>query len=296
MNVLVVGGDGFIGQYLCTELVERGHEVTSLSRSPDQGALPDGVSTVAGDVTDYDSIEPAFEGRDAVVNLVALSPLFQPSGGNEMHETVHLGGTRNCVRAAEEHGVDRFVQQSALGADPEGTTHYIRAKGKAEDVVRASDLDWVIFRPSIVFGEGGEFVSFTTKLTTPYVTGLPGGGRTRFQPIHVEEFVPMVAAALEDETHVGETYEIGGPEVVTLAEVAKLAYRARGKSLTVLPVPMVLAGLGLSVAGAIPGFPMGADQYRSLRFDNSVADNDVDAFGVDVADLTTLATYLGVDE
>jgi NADH dehydrogenase len=296
MNVLVVGGDGFIGQYLCTELVECGHEVTSLSRSPDQGALPDAVSTAAVDVTDYDSIEPAFEGRDAVVNLVALSPLFQPSGGNEMHETVHLGGTRNCVRAAEEHGVDRFVQQSALGADPEGTTHYIRAKGKAEDVVRASGLDWVIFRPSIVFGEGGEFVSFTTKLTTPYVTGLPGGGRTRFQPIHVEEFVPMVAAALEDEAHVGETYEIGGPEVVTLAEVAKLAYRARGKSLTILPVPMVLAGLGLSVAGAIPGFPMGADQYRSLQFDNSVADNDVDAFGVDVADLTTLATYLGVSE
>jgi len=84
--------------------------------------------------------------------------------------------------------------------------------------------------------------------------------------------------------------------VVTLAEVAKLAYRARGKSLTILPVPMVLAGLRPVRRRGNPGFPMGADQYRSLQFDNSVADNDVDASGVDVADLTTLATYLGVSE
>lgn len=296
MNVLVVGGDGFVGRYLCGELVERGHEVTSLSRSPDADVLPDDVSTVTGDVTDYESIEPAFEGRDAVVNFVALSPLFQPSGGNEMHETVHLGGTRNCVRAAEAHDVDRFVQQSALGADPEGATHYIRAKGKAEDVVRASDLEWVIFRPSIIFGDGGEFVSFTTKLTTPYVTALPGGGKTRFQPIFVEEYVPMMAAAVESDSHVGDTYEIGGPDVVTLADVAKLAYRSRGKSLRVVPVPMVLAGLGLSVAGSIPGFPMGADQYRSLSFDNTVPDNDVEEFGVHPSELTRLADYLGVTD
>lgn len=295
MNVLVVGGDGFIGQSLCGELVERGHDVTALSRSPDPAILPDGVETTAGDVTDYDSIEGAFEGRDAVANLVALSPLFQPKGGNEMHETVHLGGTRNCVRAAEDHDVDRLVQMSALGADPEGPTHYIRAKGKAEDVVRSSDLGRVIVRPSVVFGEGGEFVSFTTKLTTPYVTGLPGGGKTRFQPIYVEDLVPMLADAVGDESHASNTYEVGGPEVLTLAEVAKLAYRARGKSLTILPVPMVLAGLGLSVAGSIPGFPMGADQYRSLKFDNTAENNDVESFGVAESELTRLAEYLGLE-
>ncbi len=295
MNVLVVGGDGFVGRYLCRELVERGHDVTALSRSPDEGDLPAGVGTATGDVTEYDSIASAFEGRDAVVNLVALSPLFEPGGGNEMHERVHLGGTRNCVRAAEEQGVDRFVQMSALGADPEGPTHYIRSKGRAEDVVRTADLEWVIVRPSVIFGDGGEFVPFTRKLTTPYVTGLPGGGKTRFQPLYVEDVAPMLADAVEDEAHVGETYELGGPEVLTLAEVAKLAERAKGRSLTVVPIPMALAGVGLRIGGAIPGFPMGPDQYRSLRFDNTVADNDVTEFGVRVADLTTLADYLGVE-
>ncbi|MFT4922916.1 MAG: hypothetical protein ACI8XM_002135, partial [Haloarculaceae archaeon] len=155
MNVLVVGGSGFIGQHLCGELDERGHDVTALSRDPDPADLPDGVETAMGDVTAYDSIEAHFEGQDAVIFLVALSPLFEPSGGNQRHDEVHRGGTENCVRAADEHGVERFVQMSALGADPGGDTHYIRAKGRAEEIVRESSLDRVIFRPSIVFGDGG---------------------------------------------------------------------------------------------------------------------------------------------
>jgi len=294
MNVLVAGGTGFIGQYLCEELHERGHDVTALAREPDPDDVPEGVETAMGDVTAYDSMEGAFEGKDTVVNLVALSPLFEPKGGNEMHEKIHTGGTKNCVRAAEEHGVDRFVQMSGLGADPDGPTHYLRSKGRAEGVVRDSDIDWTIFRPSVVFGDGAEFVEFTLKLTPPVLAPLPGGGKTRFQPLYVEDLVPMLADAAEDDEHVGETYEIGGPEVLTLAEVAELARRARGQSVRVLPVPMALAGVGLTVAGSIPGFPLGRDQYRSLQVDNTTDHNDVDAFGYDEDDLTTLAEYLDV--
>jgi NADH dehydrogenase len=293
MNVLVTGGTGFVGQYLCRELHDRDHDVTAMARNPEDADLPAGVKTVAGDVSAYDSIERAFEGQDAVVNLVALSPLFKPSGGNEMHDTVHRQGTENCLRAAAEHGVERFVQMSALGADPDGDTAYIRAKGRAESAVDDSDLDPVVFRPSVVFGEGGEFVSFTKKLAPPYLTPLPGGGETRFQPIWVGDLVPMLADAVEDDDHVGHVYEIGGPEKLTLAEIAKLVHRAAGRSATVVPVPMALAGVGLSVAGMIPGFPMGADQYRSLQFDNTTDHNDVGAFGVDESDLKTLAEYLG---
>jgi len=315
MNVLIVGGSGFVGTTLTRDLTDRGHEVAVLSRHPGEADLPAGVETVPGDVTEYDAVEDAFVDRDAVVNLVALSPLFQPPPGTS-HESVHLGGTENVVAAAETHDVPRLVQMSALGADPDGPTAYIRAKGEAERVVRDSSLDWTIVRPSVVFGDGGEFVSFTRKLTTPYVTGLPGGGKTRFQPIWVGDVAPMLAdcvdggaaaasdgsgaAANDDRSasadeHVGETYELGGPEVLTLADVAKLSYRAEGRSLVVLPVPMVLARVGLTVLGAVPGFPMGADQYRSLQFDNTVTDNDVTAFGRDPHDLRTLADYLGAN-
>lgn len=292
MEILVAGGTGFIGTNLCRELAERGHDVTALARDPDEADLPEGVDAVVGDVTAIDSLSEPVQGQDAVVNLVSLSPLFKPKGGDEMHEKVHLGGTRNLVDAANAAGVDRFLQMSALGADPDGPTGYIRAKGRAEAVVRESSLGWTIMRPSVVFGEGGEFVPFTKLLAPPYLTPLPGGGKTRFQPIYVEDLMPILAEAVEGDEHVEQTYEIGGPEELTLAAVARIAHGADGRSVNVLPVPMAMAKVGLSIMDAIPGIPMGRDQYRSLQFDNTTDHNDVDAFGVNESDLTTLSTYL----
>jgi NADH dehydrogenase len=301
MRILIIGGTGFIGTHLCRELHDRDHEVTALSRSVDGADLPDGVETVMGDVTARDSIEDAFEGQDVVVNLVALSPLIRPRGGNDIHFRVHVDGTRNVVLAAEEHGVERLVQMSALGADPDGETAYIKSKGEAESIVRDSSLEWVIFRPSVVFGDGGEFIPYTKQLAPPYLTPLPGGGLTRFQPIWVGDLAPMMADAAEDDDHAGETHEIGGPAVLTLADIARLAHGADDRPISVVPVPMALAGIGLKsldhvpgpVLDAIPGVPrMGSDQYRSLQSDNTAETNDVTAFGLDEDDLLTVEAYL----
>jgi len=299
MDVLVVGGSGFVGQHLCRELDDRDHDVTALSRNPHDAELPDGVTRTEGDVTDYDSIAGAFEDRDAVVFLPALSPLFKPDGGDEMHEVVHLGGTENCVKAAEEHGVDRFIQMSALGADPNGSTHYLRAKGKAEDAVKNSDLDWTIFRPSVVFGDGGEFVYFTKRLKQIFAPAvplypLPGGGKkAHFQLIWIDDLVPMLADALAGEEHVGQTYEVGGPETLSLREATELVFEAEGKSISIVPLPMPLAKIGLPVLGSL-GFPMGSDQYEGLDFDNTPTTNDVEAFGRDPASMRSFRSYLGV--
>lgn len=290
MNVLVAGGTGFIGRNLCAALDERGHDVTAMARTPDESVLPAGVETVAGDVTAYDSIEGAFEGKDAVVNLVSLSPLFKPPEGAS-HEAVHLGGTKNVVRAAEEHGVEKILQMSGLQADPYGPTAYLRAKGRAEEVVRESDLRWTILRPSVVFGEGDEFLAFTRLLTTPYVTGLPGGGTMPFQPIWIGDLAPMMVDALEPE-HDGEVYELGGPEVLRLTDIVRLLQRAEGKTVTIVPVPMFLARLGLTLADPLPFVPLGVEQYRSLSIDSTTPENDIGAFGVHAADLMTLSEYI----
>nr|WP_317988551.1 complex I NDUFA9 subunit family protein [Haloprofundus salilacus] len=299
MKVLVAGGTGFVGTALVQELTARGYDVSVLARSPEDANLPTGVDRIALDLTsaDADAIRMAIADHDVVVNLVSPSPLFTPPGGNEMHEMVHLEGTEALVNAAETVGVSRFVQMSALGADADGETHYIRAKGRAETVIRDSALDWVIVRPSVVFGDGGEFVGFTRLLTTPYVTGLPGGGSTQFQPIWIGDLAPMLADCVDDEDRGGETYELGGPDVLTLADVARRIYAAEGKSLRVLPIPMPLAKLGLTVGGYVPGFHMGPDQYRSLQFDNTVSGgdsdtNDVRGFVVSPTDLRTLDDYL----
>ncbi|MEZ3115065.1 complex I NDUFA9 subunit family protein [Halobaculum sp. MBLA0147] len=296
MDVLVAGGSGFLGSYLCAELADRGHDVTAASRSPDAAELPADVSTTRLDVTDAADADEVVPGHDAVVNLVALSPLFKPDGGDRMHDRVHRGGTEHLLDAAEDAGVERFVQLSALGADPDGDTAYIRAKGEAEELVSAADVEGVIYRPSVVFGDGGEFVGFTKKLKGWFAPGvplypLPGGGKTRFQPIWVADLVPMIADGVDDDDRAGETYELGGPEVLTLREVTEKVYDAEGRSVGIVPLPMGLAKVGLGVMGAVGG-PMGTDQYRSLQFDNTTARNDVGAFGVSEADLTTLDEYL----
>jgi NADH dehydrogenase len=144
----------------------------------------------------------------------------------------------------------------------------------------------------VIFGEGGEFVSFTRKLAPPYLTPLPGGGKTRFQPIWIGDLTPMLADAVEDDAYDGGVYEIGGPETLTLAAIARLVNGSEGRPTTVVPVPMGLAKVGLTALGSIPGAPMGADQARSLDFDNTTAHNDVEDFDVAEADLKTLGEYL----
>lgn len=292
MEILVTGGTGFIGAHLCTELADRGHSVTALARSARDADLPDGVTAVRGDVTDYESIAPAFDGKDAVVNLVALSPLYAPKGGNRMHDIVHRGGTENAVSAAVEHDVQRFVQMSGIHADPDAPTAYLRAKGTAEQLVRGSSLDWTVLRPTVAFGDGAEFMDFIKKVAPPYITPLPGGGRTRMQIIWVGDLVPMIADATDESEHIGEVYELGGPEPLTLAEITRIVHAANGRSATVIPIPMALAGLGMTLGGMIPGFPFNRDQYRGLQFDLTVSENDIAVFGVDPDQMTTFREYL----
>ncbi len=292
MDVLILGGSGFIGSNLAEKLNNRDHDVTILSRNPEKADISNDIDTVSGDVTDYESIEESFQDKDIAVNLVALSPLFIPKGGNKMHEKVHVEGTRNIVVASQKHNIQKLIQMSALGADPNGDTEYIQAKGEGEKIVHSSDIDFTIFRPSIVFGKGDEFVKFTKKLTTPYITGLPSGGKTKFQPIWVGDLTPAIADSIEQEKHTGKTYEIGGPEILTLAQVAKQIYKSEGKTLTIIPIPMVLAGIGLKIGEKIPGFPMGTDQYRSLKFDNTVKENDIKKFDIKEKDLKKFSEYI----
>ena len=288
MKVLVAGGTGFIGRHLCGALADRDYEVTACSRDPEPSLLPDGVRAEAGDVTAIESIKPLIDSHDVVVNLVALSPLFKPRRGNEMHERVHLTGTRNVVRAMTESSCNRLVQVSAIAADPEASTAYLRAKGKAERVVSAADVAWTIVRPTVVFGPGDEFITMTRKLTTPYLTGLPGGGRSKFQPIAISDLVGCMVQMIEEDAHVGQIYELGGPNVYTLADITSAIYAARNQPVRILPIPMVLAWVGLTMLDPIPGIPFGRDQYHSLSV-NAVPDtNDVTAFGMSESTLTTL--------
>lgn len=291
MDVFVAGGTGFVGRRLCRELARRGHDVTAASRSPSGIDLPDAVETVAVDVAlphnaGSDAIGDAVAGHDAVVNLVALPSHRTPREGT--HESVHLGGTRALLEAAEATDVERFVQVSALGADGDVDTAYFRAKRRAEALVRESALDWIVYRPSVVFGEGCAFFRFLRRMIPPVVAPLPGGGRLQLHPIWVGDLVAMLADGLEDDSHVGNTYDLSGPEPLAFHEIVRAVCGTR----YVIPVPMPVARVGFALAERVPFVPLDRDQYRVFGEDNVAEPNDVTAFGREPADLRTLGDYL----
>ena len=289
METVVLGGTGFIGTHLCRRLLDHGHTVTAVSRTATSETVPDGVRAVAGDMTDPDAAADAIAGHDAVVNLIALSPLVEPPRGLS-HTAVHLGATRAAVEAASAHDPSmRFVQMSALGADPDGPTAYHRAKGQADVVVKESSLDWRILRPSVVFGDGGEFLPFLRRVTPGPLKPLPGGGTVRFQPLWVGDLTTMLVSTLVEADHRHATYDLGGPAPLSLAELTRLVHGGRG---TIVPIPNALTTAGLSIADAIPLFPVGRDQAVALQMDNVPGVNEIDAFGLTAAELRTVESYL----
>jgi NADH dehydrogenase len=288
MKVYVTGGTGFVGSHLAHKLIWAGHDVT-LGGLSTEGVidLPEDAEVEEIDVTNPETLD--FSGHDAVIHLVGLSPLFKPE---VPYHNIHVEGTENVMEACEEADINRYIHMSALGADAEGDTEYLRTKGEAQTLVENSDLDWTVFRPSVIFGEGGQFIDFTESLLTPFVTALPGAN-PKFQPLYVEDIGDLFVETVEDEKHIHQTYDLGGPEVRSMKDIAKLIERSKGRSLTVLPVPMPFVEIGMRVSGQM-GLKFGMDQYRSLKKNNIVEENDVKNFRKSVDEMETLSDYLGL--
>lgn len=284
MDVFVAGGSGFVGRRLCKFLDSHGHDVTAASRSPSAKSLPHTVDTVAIDIVE-DALEPAVDSHDVVVNLVALPAHVQST---RSHAVVHSGGTQRLVSASEAVGIERFIQMSALGVDSDVETAYFEAKRRAEQTVRSSSLPWVIYRPSIIFGDGGRFLPFLRRLSAARIVPLPGGGRMRVQPLWVDDLVEMLAEGVIDPHHSGEIYRLGGPNRQSLAELVE-TLRPRA---IIFPIPLAVAARLAGIAGVIPGVPIGRDQVRFQRQDNIAEPNDVTAFGIETAELLSLQAYL----
>ena len=294
VKTVVFGGTGFVGTRVCSELYDRGVTVTAVARSDTTDDLPNGVEVETADVTNQSSLVEPLKDADSIVNLVAVSPLRRPRGGEKMHDRIHRQGTRNIVEAARHQDVSRMIQLSGINADPDGPTHYLRAKGNAEEIVREEMPDWVIFRPTVLFGDGCEFIPFMKRVAPPYLTPLPGGGQSLFQPLGVSDLADMISDAILDDDHSEQTYEVGGPTCYSLAETARLIHKADGRPTHILPIPMKIAGVGMHVGAFLPGFPFGPDQYESLKLDLVTDDNAASEF-IPIDELATFEAYLGLD-
>jgi uncharacterized protein YbjT (DUF2867 family) len=270
MTVLVTGATGFVGPHVVHALRAREQPVRALVREPSKASRLTawGVELARGDVTDPSSLRSAIAGVDTVIHLVAII-----SGKPADFERIMAQGTRDLVAAAQEAGVRRFILASALGLDEstKDAVPYYRAKWAMETAVKESGLEYVIFRPSFVFGkDGGALPTFVRLARLAPVTPVVGSGAQRLQPIWVEDVAEYFARAVDEPGVANRTFEVGGPDAPTWNEFWDLLKRTLGARRPSIHVPVGFMKLPATLLERLPGAPVTRDQLTMLGLGDNV--------------------------
>ncbi len=286
--VTVFGAGGFLGRYVAQSLLKTGVRIRAAGRDPRRawylkplGGLGQ-VQFVRADVTDRAAVAAAVEGSDAVINLVGI--LKGP------FRKVHVDGARNIAGAAADAGVPALVHISAIGADPESESAYGRTKGEGEDAVRAAFPGATIIRPSIVFGQEDGFINRFARMARLMPILPVIRPKWRLQPVHAADLGKAIAlAALDPSTHAGQTYELGGPNVLTMAALNRWICETTGRRRALAELPDPIGKAMARVTGWLPGAPITWDQWLMMGQDSVATGPGFDAFGLDPAPLAAVA-------
>lgn len=270
MNVLVLGGSGFIGRALCEELQRAGHSATVPTRRDRQwrGLAPlPAVTVVKGDVLgEAGLLERLLPGHDAVVNLIAI---LQGSAAD--FERVQVQWPHRLGKACLSGGVPRLIHVSALGveAGERSGSLYLHAKARGEATLRAMDgLKLTVLRPSVVFGAHDSFLNLFASLQRVLPVMALGGANAQLQPVWVGDVAAALRRCLEWDDTIGHSYELAGPEVKTLRELVRYAGQVAGCARPILPLPGPLAMLQAWLFELLPGGLLSRDNLRSLQVPN----------------------------
>lgn len=266
--ITVFGGGGFIGRYVVQRLLARGARVRVAQREPRQATFlkPLGglgqTQFVAADVRDAASVARAVAGSDAVINLV---------GSFADMRAVQAKGAGNVAAATQAAGIPTLVHVSAIGADREAASAYGRSKGDGEAAVRAACPTAIILRPSIVFGREDQFINRFAGLIrmAPIIPVIAPA--TRIQPVYVGDVADAIVAAL-GHAAAGKTFELGGPQALTMAALLRWIAAATDRNPWFIDLPDVVASALATGFGWAPGAPITKDQWLMLQSDNVVAD------------------------
>ncbi|MGD8253259.1 MAG: complex I NDUFA9 subunit family protein [Syntrophobacterales bacterium] len=264
MQVFVTGSTGFVGNHVLHELVQKGHQVRALVRPGSEHKLkrPDDVETIAGTVDEVADLIQGMLGCDAAIHLVGIIRAF-PSQ-DITFEKMHTEATANVIEAAKEAKVPQLLHMSALGAREDGPTPYLTTKFAAEELVRQSGLNYTIFRPSLIFGRGGDAITMFGDMVKKYVVPIIGDGQYRFQPVSVTTVAQGFEKALDPETAKEQTLDVGGPDNVTFDEIIDTLARVMGKSIVKIHMPVLPLRLATSALQHAPGYPLTTDQITML--------------------------------
>lgn len=264
-TICVLGGTGFVGLQLISQLTKAGYYVIAPSRNPERRrsltVLPK-VEVVDADIHDEETLKALFIGCHAVINLVGIINEFK-RGDFQRH---HVELVQKVAEACQAAGVTRLLHMSALNADAkEGSSAYLRSKGEGENLAHASGLNVTSFRPSVMFGQDDHFFN-KFALMLRYLPVLPlVCANSRMAPVHVTDVVAVMLKSLDDQESYGQRYDLCGPEAYSMLEMVKYVNRISGFNRFILPLGPGLSALMARVMGLMPFKPFTYDNYLSLQ-------------------------------
>ena len=287
--VTVFGGGGFLGRYTAQALFRTGARVRIAQRDPRRAfflkplASLGQVQFVAVDIRDPAAVREAVRGSDSVVNMVGVLK-------GDIHG-IHVAGAQHVAEAAAGAGARALVHVSAIGADPQSESAYGRSKSEGEQAVRAAFPAATLLRPSILFGREDNFVNRFAGLArlAPALPVISGG--TKFQPVYAADVGRAVTAAALDPRHGGKTYELGGPQVLTMRELMQWVCETVGRGRPLIDIPDSVGRLIARTTGWLPGAPITWDQWLMLRSDNVMSEDaeGLEAFGLNKTPLSAVS-------
>lgn len=293
--ILVTGATGFVGSHLIKGLRKENLPVRAIVRTPAKATgLKDlGVEAVPGEISDQASLEAAAKGCNRVIHLVGIIQ----EGKGFTFRSVHVEGTKNLLAAAKQAGVKQFFFQSALGTRKNAKSEYHKTKWEAEQLVKASGIPYTILRPSLIYGQGDLFtIRLAEMIRLSPVLPIIGSGRSKIQPIFINDVVTCMVKAMKDDRFLNRSFEIGGPEELTYEQVTRTIAETFGIKRPVLHMPLffmkTVAALGETVLSKPP---VTADQLIMLQEDIVCDMKDIrDAFGVEPTEFREgLKKFLG---
>ncbi len=283
MNVLVIGGTGFIGREIVGKLVQAGHRVHVPTRRYAHGRplmVYPTVTLFEADVHDDTQLDDLVKGCDVVINLVGVLHSRQGTPYGADFERAHVQLPARIAKACVSHGVGQLIHISALGASEQGPSAYSRSKADGEKAIRqglaGSSTAFTIFRPSVVFGRDDQFMNMFARLARVFPVLPLAGARARLQPVFVGDVAQAVTRVVGLSIAAGKTYDLAGPHAYTLGELVRLASVWSGHPRRVMEMPMSIGRMQAALFEMLPGQPiMSRDNLDSLKVDN-VSDRPMD--------------------
>ncbi|MFN3265302.1 MAG: complex I NDUFA9 subunit family protein [Deinococcales bacterium] len=283
-KITVTGATGYVGHHVVRELLERGHQVSAVSRSGAKSSTASGktlatfesVNYIGGDVVTGRNLDQAFAGAEVVIHLVGIIAEHR----DQTFQNVHINGTKNVLEAAKKAGVKRYLHMSALGAQANAASGYSSSKFAAEELVRASGLDYTIFRPSLIFGEGDDFFGRVLKNLVSSAPIVPqiGDGSFPFRPVWVGDVAKCFAQSLDIPATIGQVYNVVGAQEFSFRELLLLEMKALGIKKPLVPAPIFLMDIAvpmMQILGSLA--PITTHQYAMLKAGNTADPAPVNA-------------------